>query len=116
MKRSNLNDRAVRKGHAGRARYFKDARNSREGDVFRAMLQNIALPLADPRARNMILVTSFNEWYEDTQIEATAGTEPPSRKDDSESGTFYTDGETYADYGTLYLDILREETQRAGRK
>ncbi len=111
-----FNDRAVREGHAGRARYFKDARKSREGDVFREMLRNVGLPLVDPRCENMIMVTSFNEWYEDTQIEATAGTESPSRKDDSESGTFYTEGETYADYGTLYLDILREETQRVGRK
>ncbi|MBM4152944.1 MAG: hypothetical protein FJ220_05435 [Kiritimatiellaceae bacterium] len=60
------------------------------------------------------MVTSFNEWYEDSQIEATTGTLPSSNTDDSESGTYYTGGETYVDYGHLYLDILKEET--AGTK
>ena len=55
------------------------------------------------------MVTSFNEWYEDTQIEATLGTAQPTTRDDSASGVFYTAGDSYADYGYLYLDILREE-------
>ena len=37
------------------------------------MIKDIAMPLADPKAQNMIMVTSFNEWYEDTQIEPTSG-------------------------------------------
>lgn len=28
-------------------------------------------------------------------------------KDDSESGEFYTEGQSYADYGNVFLDILR---------
>jgi hypothetical protein len=107
-----FNDRAVRNGHPGRARYFKDVPGSREGDIFRAMLRQIALPNIDSRAGNVMMVTSFNEWYEDTQIEATTGTAPPTTKDDSESGVFFTEGDLYADYGHLYLDILREETKR----
>ena len=55
------------------------------------------------------MVTSFNEWYEDSQIEATAGTAPPSSTDDSKSGTYYTGGQIYTDYEYLYLDILRKE-------
>ncbi len=55
------------------------------------------------------MVTSFNEWYEDSQIEATAGAAQPSLTDDSKSGEYYTGGQTYVDYGYLYLDILREE-------
>ena len=106
------NDKAVRDGHPGRARYFKDVPGSREGDIFREMLRDVALPNVDPLAGNVIMVTSFNEWYEDTQIEATAGTAPPTAKDNSASGAFYTEGDTYADYGYLYLDILREETER----
>ena len=55
-----------------------------------------------------VLVTSFNEWYEDTQIEATSGTVAPSHTDDSTSKTYYTGGQRYVDYEYLYLDILRE--------
>jgi len=106
------NDKVVREGHPGRARYFKDMPGSREGDLFRAMLREVALPNVDPLAGNVMMVNSFNEWYEDTQIEATAGTAPPTMKDDSESGAFYTEGDIYADYGYLYLDLLREETKR----
>jgi hypothetical protein len=109
------NDRAVRRGHPGRARYFTDVPDSREGDVFRSMLRDVAMPNMDPLAGNMIMVTSFNEWYEDTQIEATAGVAPPTSKDDSASGTHYTEGDTYRDYGPLYLDILCEETKQPGR-
>jgi hypothetical protein len=38
-----------------------------EGSLFQYQLQN-ALPLVDPAVDNMILVNSFNEWHEDTQI------------------------------------------------
>ena len=103
------NDTAVRKGHPGRARYFTDKENSQEGDIFRAMIREVALPNIDPAAGGMIMVTSFNEWYEDSQIEATAGTQKPSTTDDSETGTYYTGGQRYVDYGYLYLDILKEE-------
>lgn len=60
-----------------------------------------------------MMVTSFNEWYEDTQIEPTAGRGPTTRKDDSPSADFFTHGDAYPDYGTLYLEILREETTRS---
>jgi len=102
------NDTAVRKGHPGRARYFIDVQGSKEGDIFRAMIREVALPHLDPRCGNMMMITSFNEWYEDTQIEATSGTTRPSDTDDSETGTYFTGGDRYVDYGHLYLDILRE--------
>lgn len=103
------NDTAVRRGHPGRARYFTDQPDSKEGDLFRAMIRDVALPHLDSRCGKVMMVTSFNEWYEDSQIEATSGTAPPSTKDDSDTGTYYTGGDRYEDYGTLYLDILREE-------
>ncbi len=106
------NDRAVREGHPGRARYFTDVEDSEEGDIFREMIRQAALPTIDSAADNIIMVTSFNEWWEDTQIEATAGTAAPSKTDESESGTFYTGGQKYVDYGYLYLDILKEEVFR----
>jgi len=105
------NDTAVRDGHPGRARYFTDVEDSREGDIFRAMLREVALPHLDPRCGRIMMVTSFNEWYEDTQIEATAGTAAPSTTDDSPGGTAYTGGDRYVDYGHLYLDLLRDLVQ-----
>ena len=45
-----------------------------------------------------------------TQIEATVGTAPDTTQDDSSSGTYYTGGDRYDDYGYLYLDILRAAT------
>jgi glycoprotein endo-alpha-1,2-mannosidase len=104
------NDTAVRGGHPGRGRYFTDVEDSKEGDIFRAMIKNAALPNLDPKAGNLLMVTSFNEWYEDTQIEATTGTAPDTTQDDSSSGTHYTGGDRYVDYGYLYLDILRAQT------
>lgn len=102
------NDTAVRPGHPGRARYFTDTEDSKEGDIFRAMIADVALPNLDPRCDRIMMVTSFNEWYEDSQIEATAGTAGWTTLDDSESGTAHTGGQRYVDYGYLYLDILRQ--------
>ena len=107
------NDRAVREGHAGRARHFSDREDSQEGDIFRSMIKDVAIPLADPKADRTIMITSFNEWYEDTQIEATKGGGPTTKEDDSDTRSFYTEGDRYVDYGTLYLDILREEKDAA---
>jgi hypothetical protein len=74
------------------------------------MIRQAALPNLDPRCGRMMMVTSFNEWYEDTQIEATAGDQPPTSDDDSPSKRRHTGGDRYEDYGPLYLDILRELT------
>jgi glycoprotein endo-alpha-1,2-mannosidase len=104
------NDTAVRRGHPGRARYFTDVADSQEGDIFRAMIKDVALPNLDPKCGRIMMVTSFNEWFEDTQIEATAGTQPTTSTDDSDSGAAHTGGQRYVDYGTLYLDILRGGT------
>jgi hypothetical protein len=102
------NDRAVREGHHGAPRYFVDETNSQEGDFFRTVIREAALPHLDERCSRMMMVTSFNEWYEDSQIEATAGTYGVTSRDGSPSQDDFTGGDRYSDYGDLYLDILRD--------
>ena len=55
------------------------------------------------------MVTSWNEWHEDTQIEPVAAA-PPTDKDDSDSKQDYTTGLEYEGYGMRYLDILKNAT------
>ncbi len=105
-----FNDRGVRSGHSGAPRYFEDNPLSVEGDLFRVMLRDVVVPKVDALAENMLMVTSFNEWHEDTQIEPTMGTAGRTKVDDSVSGDNYTEGDYYSDYGYLYLEILRQET------
>ncbi|MFB0552617.1 MAG: LamG-like jellyroll fold domain-containing protein [Phycisphaerae bacterium] len=105
-----FNDKGVRDGHDGAPRYFEDEPTSVEGDLFRAMLRDVVVSKVDPLAENILMVTSFNEWHEDTQIEPTMGTAGITNVDDSASGSDYTQGDYYTDYGYLYLDILCQET------
>ena len=53
----------------------------------------------------MILVNSFNEWHEDTQIEPVVG-EPAIEPFN------FTKGLEYVGYGELYLDILGAATSK----
>ena len=101
-----FNDRAVRDGHAPLSR--KLAANQEFGSLFRAMLQK-AKNLSDNRIGRMIMVTSWNEWHEDTQIEPVKPV-PSTNLDDSKTGDAYTDKLSYEGYGERYLQILREET------
>ena len=55
----------------------------------------------------MLLVTSWNEWSEDTAIEPAA-LAPATVSDRSRSGSDFTQGYRYEGYGTRYLQILRE--------
>ncbi|MEN1680071.1 MAG: DUF5010 domain-containing protein [Planctomycetota bacterium] len=103
------NDTAVRSGNTPTGRFFSGGTIADAGDVFTALIDQAALPHVDPQAENLILVNSFNEWHEDTQIEASV-IAPPSSTDDSPSGTAFTQGRTYEGYGTKYLDILRQHT------
>ena len=101
-----FNDKGVRQGHASVSRRLTSA--TAGGSLFRAMLQG-ALPLTDETVGRMLMVTSWNEWHEDTQIEPVAGA-AATRRDDSDSGSAYTEELPYEGYGELYLDILREAT------
>ncbi len=79
-----------------------------EGSLFTRELNEVAVPRTDPLASNMLMVTSFNEWHEDTAIEATNVASPTNQ--DNSGTQAYTDGYYYTGYGTLYLDILKQQT------
>ncbi|MCG3199080.1 MAG: hypothetical protein GHCLOJNM_03589 [bacterium] len=100
-----FNDKGVREGHAPVSRKLSAA--SEFGALFRALLRD-AKDRTDPDIGNLILVTSWNEWHEDTQIEPVAPA-PPTSADDSPLGNEYTEGLEYEGYGMRYLEILREE-------
>ncbi len=59
----------------------------------------------DPELK-LIWITSWNEWYEDTQIEPTM-VAPPTNTDDSQTGNLYTGGHTYEGYDTKFLEVVQ---------
>jgi hypothetical protein len=83
-----------------------------EGSLFSAELTQAVLPNLDPTANNILMVSTFNEWHEDTQIEPTVVANPTTT-DSSGLGT-YTQGYSYSGYGNLYLDLLHAATVLAG--
>jgi hypothetical protein len=54
----------------------------------------------------MILITSWNEWNEDTAVEPVAPA--PATSDDASGSQLYTQGYAYEGFGTTYLDIVGE--------
>ena len=98
------NDRGVRmeRDHPPLSRRLTST--SQEGSLFHYQLKQ-AKELVDPKVENMILVNSFNEWHEDTQIEPVTG-------DISSLPYNFTKGLEYEGYGELYLNILGSATSR----
>eukprot|EP00542_Grammatophora_oceanica_P015639 CAMPEP_0194028372 /NCGR_PEP_ID=MMETSP0009_2-20130614/2356_1 /TAXON_ID=210454 /ORGANISM="Grammatophora oceanica, Strain CCMP 410" /LENGTH=860 /DNA_ID=CAMNT_0038667743 /DNA_START=216 /DNA_END=2794 /DNA_ORIENTATION=+ len=78
---------------------------SRYGTLFAANLKR-ALDQLDSKSAFLLLINSFNEWHEDSQIEPCDGGETYQPYE-------ITKGIRYKGYGTLYLDILSNAT-RAG--
>ena len=101
------NDRAIYpiKGHPPMSRRVDP--DSPEGSLFEESL-NYAVDLTDSRTGGLLLVNSFNEWHEDSQIEPVDGLH-------TYSPTLYTMDLDYIGYGSLYLDILANKT-RPGRR
>lgn len=97
-----FNDTAVRDGHAPLSR--KISEEAPYGSLFKALLKN-ARKLQSGNEHSYIMITSWNEWHEDTQIEPV-GEAAPTARDNSQSGDAFTNGLEYEGYGTRYLDIL----------
>jgi hypothetical protein len=89
--------------HAIPRRWLPD---QKEGSFLQEMLRQVGLPFSDPKL-NMLMITSFNEWNEDTAIEPVAAA-PATKKDQSESGRAYTQGYAYAGFGNAYLKVIRD--------
>lgn len=102
------NDRGVRP----RVDHFPIPRRwSPEADdasFFREMWRRIGVRFADPRL-NMVMITSWNEWNEDTGIEPLKPA-PPAPRDQSPTGDYFTRGYAYPGHGEVYLDALRKLT------
>ena len=103
-----FNDKGVRDGHPAAPRYL-DGETSTKGELFKVMLEDVVVPRVDPEANKMLLVNSFNEWHEDTQIEASVVTNSTSQDDTGSSEI--TEGHEYEGYGNLYLDTLAAATE-----
>jgi len=102
------NDRAVRDGNPPLSRRLTES--SAEGSLFKAGLES-ALSLVEDSTERMLMITSWNEWHEDTQIEPVVDVGVTDRP---LSLTCYRDpcdvDLKYHAYGELYLDILRDAT------
>ena len=96
------NDRGVRliKNNIGLSHRLTNS--SAPGTLFVAQLQK-ARNLVDPAMEGLLIVNSFNEWHEDTQIEPVVG-------ESTNLPLQMTNGIQYDGYGELYLNILRAET------
>lgn len=105
-----FNDKGVRTGHSPLSR--KLSSSSEFGSLFQAELQQARI-YTDTTLNRMMMVTSWNEWHEDTQIEPVESA-PATTIDDSSTGNYYTNGLPYEGYDDRYLRILREETYPTG--
>ena len=57
------------------------------------------------------MITAWNDWNEDTGVQPVPGT--PTTRDDSPSGTAYTQGLTYGGEGDSAFQVLRTDIAAA---
>jgi hypothetical protein len=62
----------------------------------------------------MVMVTSWDDWNEDTGIEPIGGT--PTDVDDSPTGKAYAQGYTYGGEGRKALTVLRADVDLLDRR
>jgi len=101
------NDRALRpgRGHYVIPRQWEEGGGS--GSLFSELFDRLGLAYIDPKVPIM-MITSWNEWNEDTAIEPLTPAQPTAR-DYSGSGTRFTDGYSYSGFGETYLRIIRDK-------
>jgi glycoprotein endo-alpha-1,2-mannosidase len=80
-------------------------RDAPEGSFFAEAIEQIGKPLADDGLRT-ILITSWNEWNEDTAIEPLSVS--PATAEDVSGRRFFTQGYAYEGFGTTYIDLVRD--------
>src|SRR5688572_3940563 len=105
-----FNDRAIRRRCEDHP--VLPRRLEKDGDpasLFRATFIDTALRQMDPEVP-LTVITSFNEWHEDTQVEPTRGGGPTTAADTSQGGSAYTQGFEHDDYGLLFLEVIRDAT------
>ena len=103
-----FNDRGVRLGANHRSLSRRLAPSLPEGSLFAMQLLK-SLPLIDhAHAGGVLMITSWNEWHEDTQCEPVA--QEGKKASSTNQPCEYTNGVCYEEYGTLYLDLLRVAT------
>ncbi len=73
----------------------------------------VAIPEVSPTLP-MVMVTSWDDWNEDTGIEPIGGT--PTHLDDSPSGDAYTEGYEYGGEGRSALRALRADVALLDRR
>ena len=76
------------------------------------MLRCVAIPEVDP-ALPIVMVTSWDDWNEDTGIEPIPGT--PTTKDGSPSATAYTQGYQYGGEGSSEVHTLVRDVKLLDR-
>jgi hypothetical protein len=78
----------------------------RPASTFDHLFRCVAIPELNPKLP-MVMVTSWDDWNEDTGIEPIPGT--PTHADDSPSGDAYTQGYTYGGEGSNTVQTLRRD-------
>jgi hypothetical protein len=101
-----FNDRGVRSslGHPVIPRPW--AEGEPQESFLAHLLDDLAAPLVDERLPRLV-VTSWNEWNEDTAIEPVAPGDPTS-VDDSRTGRSFSSGFPYAGHGDAFVDVVRD--------